>query len=257
MLLKDRSTNRHNSTMSQPIAMTLQSKNPFSRTWHARTFEIVQTARHTFFLRMKGKQVRDVSVVTAETRVHSLRALELVILSLAPDQEYHLHANSTEERDEWLQWLQAAIAIESCRNVLIDFALRTNECPCKYVGQKDDTMLSILKSKNPFSLTWHTRTFELVKAQSYIFILRKHDKQLRCVSAVTSRSKVRLLGNHDLHITSLEPSQEYHLRFSDSRTSDGNENSDRDDWYDNLRGARQKQHGSMITVALGNVGPQQ
>ena len=96
-----------------------------------------------------------------------------------------------------------------------------------------------------------------IVSQSYIFILRKHDKQLRGVSAVTSRSKVRLLGNHDLHITSLEPSQEYHLRFSDSRTSDGNENSERDDWYDNLRGARQKRHGSLITVALGNVGPQQ
>ena len=198
-----------------PLKGTLRSRCSWFHTWHTREFQLVQGEGFALLLRSSGGQLRQVSVVTSNTKCE-LQGSRMIISNLEPEKEYYLESVPPDDDGakigEWVTCLQAAI-----KNLQ---KLKPEIAP---------SIESEVECKNAISLTWHRRTVRLMRAGGRCFILRKMGTKLRGVAVVSKDTKADEEGSHELRIPSLRPEQCYHLRFTDSQ--------ERDKWLDIIRRA--------------------
>lgn len=207
------------------LKVTLRSKCSLFGTWHTREFQLVQGGGFTLLLRSSGGQLRQSSVVTSTTTCVPWNS-GIIISHLEPEKTYHLESASPDNGakiGEWVACLQNAI--KNLQNL---------------APQAAAAMESEVECKNPVSLTWHRRTFGLVRAGGHCFILRKMGTKLRGVAAVLKDTTAVGEGSLELRITSLLPQQSFHLKFT--------EKGERDKWLENFHSLRQRCCMSSVTA---------
>jgi len=204
-----------------PVA--LYSKCRIFNTMHLRNFQLAaDTAGSVYLSRFDGQELREVSVVTSETTVETTNDGQCIMIKhLQPDLSYCLIRRPSDDSDtkidQWVKSLQGAIA---------RLQTTTPVAP---------SLKSTVQIKNPLSLTWHTRTMELVSADDRFFIRRSCGDKLRHVCAVTPDTTAVPLGSHDLRIVSLEPKKSYHVRFIDGGCDSDSDSVEREEWLDVLK----------------------
>jgi hypothetical protein len=176
-------------------------------TWHLRTMEVVRASGITFLVQKNCGRICDIAIVTASSKVGAMNMSkrEMMITALESDKTYRIRVNDCKEMDALVAFLQNEIQILKTKHECKDNNLL-----------KDGSVTSVLESKDPVFGGWHSRTFELVAAAPYTFVLRKNGAKLCHVSVATAETKVFEVneGCCELCIESLQPEASYRLKFS-------------------------------------------